>query len=1733
MNRPAEQSGFALIATMVAMGILLALVLPFLSAVMQEGAIAGAVVDAERTQQLASGQRELLLYRAGQLHPAQEYSLEGGTPDWDGRDEYPGLVPMPEVFDFYNKGLLNSAEIYDLQRRIHLPTASPLVLANLLGLATHLAEEVEPEGSELRVLDATNFPEENGSLLVNGERIDYQSREGNVFLGLRRRIEQRLPYDALVLDYRVVMAVTWQFAERFGGRRDRFQPYASVGELQRIGEVPGTPGRFTRAQMDVLEAHCRTAGMNDYAQRFGKEVRVVNALDNTGSPHPALRTTDALGLGGGTVVRIRSLKDPTKQEFNFVFHSESGAGGVGEYNLQSRWRLKLLFPLQQSFEAMETVVQAMLPTAVNINTADREVIRALLANLRYTRSRNRRHEEPPTTELYGMRLDPAQVDDIVQRILDERAGLTQDGPGNPFQSFEDFTKRIIFPLAEDDAASGSDARRFKSLLVLMLENLLSGRAKQADMGTMPISFNSSSLVEYRVASLQVLGSGRETARREMRGLASVMPGHGLDTLWFRQKDYTEVIRLNRRAPGYLSLPISVGTIDSRELASDPPSLAGAMLWAKLHPEAGLGTLRYPSHDKGSIRARSVVSVPQTHPRVRAAVRGREWGRESFVFSDNPEGWDTAKQGPFELRNSGPRSGGVQSRRSGRHELSFAYTAGNEGMPARFATRFWFRLNGLGDQSLFDFAADDADRNRINLRLEGDNLVLEMLDEAGIDPNPSEETSAPERSAGVIRIPIADFNLQPRIWYHATFAADGNRPDQLSLLIDGHNRGKPEFVTYLSAEIPVWKRPQTGSRRGEDKEEHLEIRVESTEGFPESGTLRIGRELFEYTSKDEGTFYCTYADSRGGRKARQAWVEFHERIEVDEAGRAVENPDQLTDLENIEVPGHPSGAAVYLYGYAAPIYRNQPINTGRTSLRESMGAFSVARCYVQNPERILLQGSQQTFSPGEGILDTNNGDLMLADPLPDEEKNVGKDPEPASEQITAGFPSSGGYALLIQRTISHQAAVVGGQLPPQPVTTGGIELIQYSARNGNKLTGVTRAATITGADKLLGNRANAPASTFVTRWAPNLVSRGGNANAKPVPLGTLYNYMLWIVPISLPVADRSVLYDPADNDYRFEWAQIYPGKGSEENTEWVRYNFITQDGHLTHLRWGYFRRLERNLTGSNGQVGSRLANGGGGELANSEAAWEFQAAPDDGLTRVGYTDRIEKDWPCVYWARTAYPFRGDSWTGTSSHAHGGNSVVLPCHRLELDWGRMGAFNARTGRNDRVAFVGGTKASGDSRPPMEWHSINWVRQRQSADNIRVEQAPDSTEPQRWGLYPFQLIGLKAPVQEIFVGPENRDDLRDTRRTDRVVKFPSGELPAAYVESAQVGGVSKQTNDYRAMRGDVDEIDVLGRGVPTLMLEEPLDEAGTQIKVRKHRRWFSWGTITTAADLTQAWPAEGGLMMIDQEIIAYRSRADGSFEVATEGRGLLGTEPKAHNDAAPVQFLPHIPAAILSGQVGASDHQIQVQALGSLPRYGGTLRLGNELVHYLWTVQDTGLEMPQWFDPEQDDPPGVGLFRGRFGTQAQSWPSGAVVVEYPVRYWDRYHERSNDPALHYFQVTRRETPVYFTNISWRTENPDPMALELVAVANIDEAGSFADDPTQVPGMYTFDKGTVDDQPQVLGRQGSLFEMRIATKYKPGAFDPVEFRANGYKRALEIKDMVLQYQGQTRILKEQTTQR
>jgi hypothetical protein len=1013
-------------------------------------------------------------------------------------------------------------------------------------------------------------------------------------------------------------------------------------------------------------------------------------------------------------------------------------------------------------------------------------------------------------------------------------------------------------------------------------------------------------------------------------------------------------------------------------------------------------------------------------------------------------------------------------------------------------------------------------------------VLQVYDEAGLDPNPGLTLTQPPVSAGVWRVPVQTLGLNPRDWVHLSVGVDGNRPDQLQLLVDGVPRGQASYRTRLTSSLDQFQ-PNGNvfqTQPLQDTRRFVQLRVEDASTFPQQGVVRIGDELFEYTSRTQTTLQVGYQDSIGGRMARvDHSSEFVQPVPTQSlaANRGLANQILQTG-NNGQVPALQQGASVELYGYSLPVYPlpGIPLRQGEYTLREGIGAFCVARVCngPADSQPIYTAPNQSGFQYGFGISNDQPQafDLVLADPVPDANTQPAQITT-ANELVVSAFPATGGFVLLCQRGFFNG---------------GGMELVSYASRQGNRLQGVQRGAQSTlGLDFSQFNPGNGQLGNFVTDWE----TFGPNGE----DLDDFDSNYVYAVPVSLP------LVNPPPISTHTEWLQLrVPGAQNDALTEWVRYDQVVGND-VVRIDAGAFALCRLGLVADDitgfvqpppGQQQPQFTQ------ASAVENVQRVQPPSDGTVRIGAIDQVETQFLAAYGARIALGFRGDPFTRTTSHAFAQNAQVLPVHRFEFHWLESGVRAARAGRLDRVALVAGLRrANGGNLPAVEWHTVNWVAREYNWQEGLVTFSPSAGQGVYRGEFPFQLVAFQTPVTGTFLGgtqvPSNRAPFDDVRLLDRMVKFPSGELPAE--EASEVTFGSAPVGASPVARGVLDEAAVGARtAIPRLLTTFIPANGGNNFSVRVDAMQTPSGVLIDSARPRQlrivgpgTYPQNGGMLRIGQELIAYRAFDPGSgqFQIAQDGRGLLGTVPSSHAVGEEVYFVDQIPTAILVNGVVPEDHEFGVQALDALPRQGGTLLLGRtELVHYTWTAGNQLLGMPRHPDPERDDPtlgdrPTGGLFRGRYGTIPTSAAANAPLIWMPFRYWDRYVEGSSDPECSFVQVTFNRGAVEWTGFGFDEQNDDEL-LDLRAAIRFDEVGDWRD-VTGLDVLRFVDGRTETDTLHDFERLAGRAEVRFGVEYRAGAFNPGTFQAHAWKRSPELRGMVLRYEGQTRILEEVVTSR
>jgi hypothetical protein len=1614
-----------------------------------------------------------------------------------------------------------------------------------------LLEELAPQATTMVVADGSRLPPA-GHVLVASTVIRYGRRDGNQLAELERLqladqglvpMPMAAPFadtirdGALVLDYRCVMAAAWPFAGRGDGSRERREPFGSVGELAAVASLE--LGAFTAAELDTLQRLFHPDTRSVDAATWGTPVRVFNNLEASKSRRLVVKS--ALHVGAGSTVRLRDLRSG-QTEFALVIATSTQTGST-ELQLPSVFELELLLPVVANFAANDTVAEPLLPAPLNINTAPVEALAAVLAELRVAELV--RVVDPQQRRRSAQRsLTPGAAQDLANRIVAARsgeepgagAGSAGASAGAPFTGWQNLVERLWRPQLE---AAASDAER--AMWLAVYRNLQTGRDALLDMGTAPIGFASGPWFAYRAAASRQRSSAATgiVGRHERSGIALAVPSFTIERRWGDQIAFEDALQLDRRAPYWATTPINLGHPTAGALGTDPAGRHHAHLEPIAYPQLGLGAARFPLTEPLDA---GIAAMPATAPTTPWPGRVQILAADAFAQAPSPRGHDTVKQGPYVVDNIGPRgpgagggasnSGNGGANNSGApNRIKFPFTTfDGTGFLARFGMSAWFEPQVLQNVVLFDYADSNQNRNRLSLETRDGNLLLAVLDEAGLDPSPGQSPAGVPRTASEWFLPLAELNLPANTPLHIAAAAYSGRPADLSVAIDGVTRGRARHTTFLTATLPVFdpNRANNGNvlPPTASNQRYVDLQVESTDGFPAVGVLRIGLELFEYSSINGNSFRCQFNQSLGGRAARQIGIEHAPAIPLDAQGRPlVDITDPRFNNVNLNVfPEHPVGALVELYGYSALLSEDTPMMLGSTQLDGAIGGFAVARAYLSSPRPINLSTPSGSIQIGQGADLTWTGDLELAAPPPVgfQNQTPSYPPPPAPQPIIDAFAATGGYALLMQRYIPVDPPL--GSVA-QSVPIGGIEVIRYQSRQANRLVGVQRAQRLPGNDsQIQTNRYDGTARQFVMDWAGTNYPGTGNVKMSQVP-----TQITWVVPISINVQNTASVFDPALTGTS-EWVQLEPLGGNANDLEWVRYDAIVAPRSLvrgSRLRWDdVYEQLTFARAGDRIQIAQGGSTQGTLPAAGADPTASPWAAVPVSSGFIGYTPQIEADYPVIKTARDLLGFRGDPFTRTSSHAHAA-ARVSACQRLGLSWGNHGAYTGRVGRFDRVALVQGSVAQ-QQRPAVEWHTALWSARQYDSDRL----APNPASRELVGDWPFQLVGFQEDVRLLLLGPPRGTEILDVRQYDRLVKFPSGELPCAYCQNPVVGG---GVGNVQPMPGIVDEVEFTTQIAEDLLVDDAFTAAANTFRVDTALSLTAGGTRRIQnGDSSAQYPPRGGLLLIDGEILAYQSLQNGVFTIATNGRGLLNTEAKGHDRGARIHFLTHRPTAILANQATARDSELRLFERGGLAAQG-TLLLGRELLHYTWMRvrgDQVQVEMPRWHPPAGDTAPARGLFRGRYATAAQNGGIGEAVIQFPFRYWDRYAERSDDPELGYFQLTHDEGPVHFRSLRWRQEATDPR-VDLLCTVRVDGKLGFDEAPLPAAGLWQLRTASGDQAMHRLDHSGSRIEIRFQAAYRAGAVDMATYRAHGWKTTARVEDVRLEYEGQGRIHDERVTAR
>ena len=330
----------------------------------------------------------------------------------------------------------------------------------------------------------------------------------------------------------------------------------------------------------------------------------------------------------------------------------------------------------------------------------------------------------------------------------------------------------------------------------------------------------------------------------------------------------------------------------------------------------------------------------------------------------------------------------------------------------------------------------------------------------------------------------------------------------------------------------------------------------------------------------------------------------------------------------------------------------------------------------------------------------------------------------------------------------------------------------------------------------------------------------------------------------------------------------------------------------------------------------------------------------------------------------------------------------------------------------------------------------------DRITITDAvPDATQRVeagiRWGHQFSGWCALEDDVEQRFKAAEQGalTQRLDTRGYPRILKFPCGELPDEMSEDLEFG--RSLISDSETVTAFLDEVHIWRQRFDQHLIvtnEDGVLASGDEIEL-------AFSTFDGDFAELDGFDAECGVLLLEGELIIYRGTRNDGQRLTLERclRGQFGTKIASHPQGAHGRLMPDMPVSYLDGAIAKESAHIPMARTSGWPREGLVRIVGEEgaeLVHFTRRTQ-AALLMPEALDADRETR-GLGLFRGRFGTDAVSHDSGEAVIFQPHRFWDRFTPRDREdneafpgvydhPETSYLELRRKIHGAYWRGFTW----------------------------------------------------------------------------------------------------------
>ncbi len=715
------------------------------------------------------------------------------------------------------RGSIWSWRVIDSNALANPNGASPYLLGNLLGSGT-LAQDLDGSSGEIVIQGVmpndpsapTPFRREGGWIRIGSEVVEYRAFDGTTFRDCRRgALRDTTPLrdngpgaehkkGEIVIDY-----TAWKLATHLvNAQPGELTSFRNLEDLKTI-QGWGAGGVIDSDRLESLIPFVTVWSRREGAETFLDGQLVINELpeNSADGSGETIKVRDRIWIGGssanfnpGTIVRVT---DGIRFDYLIVGHTGDDKGG----QIGSMFTSAGKIPEGRTYAGLKTQVQPLAPYPININTASRAVLAAVMGNLRL------RGVEDLSKDVITPKLALDLADDIIKSRAGQALieGEQQLRRGGPFRDAADVARYF------NDM---SDKNRLTQKQVsALVRNAMNPHDAELAFGTAPFCFRT--LDVYTIEGRAVINNagGEKIAEAALRQVVEI--GADQATTWTldSQMDFEAPLAQGSGGKYVETFPFNVAYVTDKNYHDQPRGRAQQMVENKI----------YPSTLDGDPAAGGDLGDVRIQP-MRVRLPGSPTLEEHFDKSRYAQGHLTEDGGAY----SKPVNETI--RKSG---LADPYVH-------PFTVSMWMKPYSSGNWFAFDTGHDNF-RNRVSLFVQdgkggaGKELVFRVSD------------STLEERGAEIYVPLQRLGYSTETWYHLHAMARGCDPAQMTLLIDGLSVGRHRGITELSAGV------------GKDA---TSLQVEDTDGFVAPGAIVIGDEIIEYDTMTASGFTDCFRGARG-------------------------------------------------------------------------------------------------------------------------------------------------------------------------------------------------------------------------------------------------------------------------------------------------------------------------------------------------------------------------------------------------------------------------------------------------------------------------------------------------------------------------------------------------------------------------------------------------------------------------------------------------------------------------------------------------------------------------------------------------------------------------------------------------------------------------------------------------------------------------------------------------------